>query len=142
MLENILCIDDDPIAIMLCKKVITRFEFAKEIIVAQNGSEALDQLGVITNNNTPNNINLGLIFLDLNMPVMGGWEFLENYHTSQYDTVNNTPVVILSSTIDPSDIARAKKYPVVLDFLSKPITSEMLDYLNSKINSLNQLKEQ
>lgn len=139
MFEKILCIDDDAIAIMLCKKVITKFEFAKEIVVAKNGLEALDYFREISNSfeieDKAKNSDLGLIFLDLNMPIMGGWEFLDNYTSHEYNGFNKTPVIILSSTIDPSDVARAKKYPIVMDFLSKPITFEMLEYLKSKISS-------
>ena len=64
------------------------------------------------------------------MPVMGGWEFLDNFskekYTSQY---TNTKVIVLSSTIDPHDIEKAKTYSMVIDFMSKPITIEMLESL-------------
>jgi len=71
-----------------------------------------------------------LIFLDLNMPVMGGWEFLDHFAKEEYRALfKDCKVIVLSSTIDPDDINKAKTYPMVLDFLSKPISKEMLENL-------------
>ena len=74
-----------------------------------------------------------LIFLDLNMPVMGGWEFLDHFTSPDYAEFNTANVIVLSSTIDPEDLAKAKKYPIIIDFLSKPVTQPMLEYLKKKI---------
>jgi CheY-like chemotaxis protein len=131
MLDLILCVDDDPITLMLCKKVITKHSFSNTIITAKNGEEALQYFNSIINkeeNKLPD-----LIFLDLNMPVMDGWEFLDLFSTNKYSEVNSTKIVVLSSTIDPEDLQKSKKYPMVIDFLSKPITTNMLNYLEAKI---------
>lgn len=135
MLDQILCIDDDPITLMLCKKVITKASFSNEIITSQNGEEALHYFNTIKSNNTEDKPNQHpqLIFLDLNMPVMGGWEFLDHFSTTDYSEFNTTKVIVLSSTIDPEDLEKAKTYPMVIDFLSKPITIAMLEYLKDKI---------
>lgn len=135
MLDLIMCIDDDPITLMLLKKVINKALFSKEVITAQNGEEALDFFKSLKNTSTNDIITEQpqLIFLDLNMPVMGGWEFLDHFNTSEYHNFNNTKVIILSSTIDPEDINKSKTYPIVIDFLPKPITTSMLDYLKTKI---------
>jgi CheY-like chemotaxis protein len=139
MLEQILCIDDDPITLMLCKKVISKSSFSKEIITAQNGEEALHYFNTLKYNNNKSKTNKKpeLIFLDLNMPVMGGWEFLDHFTSSDYSEFNKASVIVLSSTIDPDDLAKAKKYTIIIDFLSKPITQAMLEYLKKKID-LNQ----
>jgi CheY-like chemotaxis protein len=70
-----------------------------------------------------------IIFLDLNMPVMNGWDFLEHFSKEFYPQFNAIKVVILSSTIDPSDYLKAKQYEAVTHFLSKPLTVEMLQEL-------------
>jgi CheY-like chemotaxis protein len=130
-----MCIDDDPITLMLLKKVINKALFSKEIITAQNGEEALDFFKSLKDTSTSDITTKQpqLIFLDLNMPVMGGWEFLDHFNTSEYQNFNNTKVIVLSSTIDPEDINKSKTYPIVIDFLPKPITTSMLDYLKTKI---------
>jgi len=134
MLDLILCVDDDPITLMLCKKVFCKTTFSNKIVTAQNGEEALQYFDSIklTENDTEKPPQL--IFLDLNMPVMSGWEFLDIFYESTYSNFNTvTKVVILSSTIDPEDLEKAKKYPMVIDFLPKPITISMLDYLSNKV---------
>jgi len=135
MLDTILCIDDDPITLMLCKMVITKASFSNEIATAKNGEEALKYFNTLKQTNSNSNLikHPQLIFLDLNMPVMGGWEFLDSFATADYSDYNDTKVIILSSTIDPEDLEKSKKYPMVIDFLSKPISKEMLEYLKDKI---------
>lgn len=136
MLKLILCVDDDPITLMLCKMVISKSAFAGEIITAQNGEEALNYFDNIKLNNLGSEIVSypKFIFLDLNMPIMGGWEFLDIFYKKDYAAIfKETKIIVLSSTIDPQDIQRAKSYPMVLDFLSKPITKEILEDLKSKI---------
>ncbi|MGM8361116.1 response regulator [Flavobacterium sp. ARAG 55.4] len=131
MLDLILCVDDDPITLMLCKKVIAKASFSNTIITAKNGEEALEYFNSVLKKEETKLPDL--IFLDLNMPVMDGWEFLDSFSTDKYSEVNSTKVIILSSTIDPEDLEKSKKYPMVIDFLSKPITTDMLTYLSSKL---------
>ncbi|WP_297516051.1 response regulator [Flavobacterium sp.] len=131
MYKKILCVDDDPITLMLCKKVIQKSEFSETIEIGHNGEDALKYLdsfiqdSVISNGDLPE-----LLFLDLNMPVMGGWEFLDIITERRYNEIfPQLKVIVLSSTIDPKDIEKSKSYPMVLNFLSKPITREMLEDL-------------
>ena len=135
MLDLILCVDDDTIASMLCKMVITKTSFSNKTVTAYNGEEALNYFNTLKSNysNAESIKKPQLIFLDLNMPVMGGWEFLNSFSTEEYSDFHDIGVIILSSTIDPEDLAKAKKYPMVIDFLSKPISKEMLEYIKTKI---------
>lgn len=136
MLDLILCVDDDPITLMLCKMVIKKASFSNEIATAKNGEEALNYFNSQKEKNSKEESIKKypqLIFLDLNMPIMGGWDFLDSFNTPNYSDYNNTKVIILSSTIDPEDLLKAKKYPMVIDFLSKPISKEMLEYIKSII---------
>lgn len=135
MYNKILFVDDDPITLMLCKKVIERSEFSKEIETANNGEDALkyfDRLKSELNNN--NQVVLPeLMFLDLNMPIMGGWEFLDIFSKDSYhSTFPHLKVIVLSSTIDPKDIEKSKSYSMVIDFLSKPITKEILNLISNQ----------
>lgn len=134
MLDLIMCIDDDPVTLMLIKKVVRKISFSKEIINAQNGEEALEILGSLNKyENKETLIKPQLIFLDINMPVMSGWEFLDFFNSSKYSEFNNIKVIVLTSSIDPEDVKKSKTYPNVIDFQSKPITVEMLDNIRSKI---------
>ena len=136
MLDKILCVDDDPITLMLCRKVVERVEFAKEIITVNNGEEAILYFDSLFEERKTN-IAIDypkLVLLDLNMPVMDGWEFLESYITKNYQNVfESTRFIVLSSSIDPYDINKSKTYPVI-GFLSKPVTKEMLEDLKSQFS--------
>ena len=142
MLDQILCIDDDPITLMLYKKAISKASFSNKILTFKNGEEALNHFNVLKYSNSKMNFNLKpqLIFLDLNMPVMCGWEFLDHFITGDFAEFSTIKVVILSSTIDPEDMQKSKKYPMVIDFLSKPITPSMLEYLKDKLKHSNTKK--
>ncbi|MFM2266180.1 MAG: hypothetical protein RLZ77_1600 [Bacteroidota bacterium] len=132
-MDLLLCIDDDPITIMLSKMVMTRAAYANEIVTAQNGEEALVYLDRLMNENRP---IPDLIFLDLNMPIMGGWEFLDAFSEEKYRSYfAKSKVVVLSSTIDPRDIEKSKSYEMVLDFMSKPISKELLELVKSKLDA-------
>ena len=138
MINKILCADDDTITLMLLKKVIEKVNFAKEIITAMNGQEALDYFNSFPKNHLDkNNDNVEyptLVLLDLNMPVMNGWEFLDLYSDNNFqDSFPLTKFIILSSTIDPQDIKKSKSYPFVIDFISKPITKEILENIQVKL---------
>lgn len=136
MLDKILCVDDDPITLMLCRKVVEKVEFAKEIIIAQNGQEAIEYFDKLCEERKGNDSieYPKLVLLDLNMPVMDGWEFLESYISKGYqDVFVSTRFIVLSSSIDPYDINRSKTYPVI-GFLSKPVTKEMLENLKPQFS--------
>src|SRR6218665_1501155 len=136
MLDKILCVDDDPITLMLCKKVVEKVEFAKEIIIANNGEEAINYFDALFEEQQ-NNDSIAypkLVLLDLNMPVMDGWEFLETYITKNYHNIfDSTRFIVLSSSIDPYDINRSKTYPII-GFLSKPVNKEMLENLKTQFS--------
>lgn len=134
MLNKILCVDDDPITLMLCKKVIERTSFAQEIITAQNGEEAILYFKkIITEIKKGNDVDYPkLVLLDLNMPVMNGWEFLDTYSKNKFQELLTSKFIVLSSTIDPDDVEKSKGYKMVIDFMSKPITTEMLETLKNK----------
>jgi CheY-like chemotaxis protein len=131
MLKTILCVDDDPITLMLCKKVIKKAEFSEDVMFANNGLEAYELFqSLASKKQNDEEIELPeLVFLDLNMPVMNGWEFLDLFNDKISSEFMQTKVIILSSTIDPADYNKAKQYDVVSHFLSKPITVEMLENL-------------
>lgn len=136
MLEKIFCVDDDTITLMLCKKVIEKVSFAQEIITATNGEEAIQYFDDLYSKYKIDNTTAypKLTLLDLNMPIMNGWEFLDKYLMQSYHEIfSEAKFIVLSSTIDPDDLKKAKSYPMVIDFLSKPITKEMLEELKTSL---------
>ncbi len=117
-------VDDDAIVLLLGRKVFARHDKFDELQTFENGRSALDRITAQAKTNTglPS-----LILLDLNMPGMDGWEFLEQF--KHVPEAAHIPVVILTSSIDPQDIARSKAFGNVKDYIPKPLTTEKLDQI-------------
>jgi CheY-like chemotaxis protein len=131
MINKVLCIDDDQITLVLCNMVIKKAGFAKEVITANNGREGLNWFSshFSKTNTSTDKEPPAVIFLDLNMPIMNGWDFLEDYLMKYSDRLPDTKVVIVSSTVNPEDFSRANRYEIVIDFINKPLTTEGLEEL-------------
>jgi CheY-like chemotaxis protein len=132
MIKKVLCVDDDTISLTISQLLLKRTGFAQEVHTAIDGSEALEYFErLFAEEADPVAAAPELVLLDINMPVMNGWEFLQEYNPRFRDKLVNTHIVILSSTIDPEDFALAKQYPVVAQFISKPLSVENLEELKS-----------
>ncbi len=130
MIKKVFCIDDDLITLALCEMVLKKALFAEEVITAKNGKEGLNYFSALfSKNGTSDKTAPQLIFLDLNMPVMNGWDFLEEYLMKYADRLQDTKVVIVSSTVNPEDFSRANRYDIVIDFINKPLTVEGIEEL-------------
>ncbi|MCC4212868.1 response regulator [Leeuwenhoekiella parthenopeia] len=115
-------VDDDPIVVFGLKKMMKLVKFCENFLVYSNGQEALNALTAIfkTGDEIPD-----LILLDLNMPVMDGWEFLEAF--TKYDPPKKITIYILTSSIDPRDQERALQFSSVSNYVVKPVTLEQLE---------------
>lgn len=123
---NTVCIiDDDPIFVYGTKVLLNyNSSFCSNIIVFENGKEALDDIRFMlkTNEELPE-----VIFLDLNMPIMNGWEFLDEL--KKMDLKKKIGVYVVSTSIDKKDEEKSRKYDMVIDFISKPLTTSKLQQL-------------
>ena len=133
MFQKILCIDDDPIALLLSKLLITKFCLSSEIVALNNGEEALNYLSQFENLKKNKENDKLVVFLDLNMPIMDGWEFLEKFENELYANYPNIKIILLSSSVDPSDIEKSNQFPMVLEFMSKPLSKEILKIVAEKL---------
>ena len=114
-------IDDDKLSIKLMSMLIAKNNFCEEIISFHNPQTALDELKSHANNplKLPD-----VILLDLNMPVIDGWQFLDEFSLVPF--AKEILIFIVSSSIDPCDLEMAKNYPIVKNYIIKPLTSEKL----------------
>ncbi|MGI0105043.1 response regulator [Salinimicrobium sp. WS361] len=113
-------IDDDRIYVNLVKKIIEIKKLSQNLIIFKNGKEALDYFKAILGNISENRLP-DIIFLDLNMPVMDGWEFLSEFVKIKNNFNKKITLYVVSSSIDPRDLQRAKSFNLVTDYLIKPI---------------------
>lgn len=122
-LERVLLVDDDTVTNMMHRRVIERSERVRTIDVATDGQEALD---ILRNDIAAGRPLPELIFLDINMPGMGGFEFLEHYSKLRIDPAAQLIIVMLSTSLLEADHARAEADPNVHSFCDKPLRLEKL----------------
>ena len=94
MIKKLLCVDDDKITLTLIKLIVSKASFAEEIITKMNGKEALEYYSDLSAN-TEMETYPELIFLDLNMPIMGGWDFVDEFAKTFYKKFSQTKIIIL-----------------------------------------------
>ena len=121
-LETVLIVEDDPIAALLIGKKVNTHPRIRHSHTCANGELALSfvNAALSAGDTLPD-----LILLDINMPVLDGWQFLEALAT--LPKPREVPVVMLTSSIDPEDMARARRFPAVKGFFSKPLSAPMLE---------------
>ena len=118
-LNCIMLIDDDADDNLFHQIIIRKMDVANEIEVAESGPEALEYLQ--KENHVPD-----MIFLDINMPGMSGWNFLDEYKKLNAAQKAQVIIIMLTTSISPADKERAQKIPEITSFQSKPLTKEML----------------
>ena len=117
-------IDDDRILVYGMKLMMKEVEFCEDIIVFSNGQEAIDGLTEL--------IDRGeklppVIFLDLNMPIKDGWEFLEDFLKIPNNNRDYVTIYIISSSVDQRDQEKSRQYGIVNNYILKPIRHEDLE---------------
>jgi CheY-like chemotaxis protein len=125
---RILIIDDDPLSTFLTQTVITLAEPAHDITVLESGIKALE---VMTD--APGEAIPELIFLDLNMPIMDGWAFLDALAPIKEKLQGKCTIYILTSSLDIADTLRVEEYAIVSGLIHKPITTEDVDIVFSQM---------
>ncbi|UZO82139.1 response regulator [Aquimarina sp. ERC-38] len=121
--EHICIIDDDSIYTNLVSKIIKLNKIANHILIFRNGKEALDYLVDSIETKADTIVIPQVILLDLNMPIMDGWEFLDEFEKIKNRLSKKVSVYVVSSSINKLDIDRAKANHIVQDYLSKPLQS-------------------
>lgn len=120
-LKRILLVDDDNINNFINQRLIKKLNIAEEVSVAVNGEEAIKTIMNANNEHWPE-----LILLDINMPVMNGFEFLEEYKKLDIPNKDNVVIVMLTTSTNQNDMARSKDIPI-RGFLNKPLTEDKLE---------------
>lgn len=125
-MSKLILIDDDELYHQMAHIMLEEYSPVKEVISSKDGKATLDYLI----ENKENNENLpDYIFLDLTMPEYDGWDFLNGYKKVYNSFKKAIRIYIVSSSIDPNDLERSKKYSFVDSFIIKPLRRDFLRQL-------------
>ena len=120
---HILIIDDDEINNFIAAKLIDKIPPAAKVSTCLNGQEGINYVkSKLTNQDEFPDI----IFLDINMPLMNGWDFLEEYELIKDKIKKKVVINMLSSSVYNDDISKAQTFTTVNKFISKPLTVEKI----------------
>lgn len=121
-LKHILLVDDSKATNFFNKMIIEKTGLAENVVLTENGAEALSYIDSTINLlNTPE-----IIFLDLNMPVMDGWEFLDHYNRLDYSNKNSVIILMLGTDLLPEDQKKVKAYNFIKGDSEKMLNKKFL----------------
>jgi len=119
-----LLVDDDDTANYLNELLFNRIEATEKLLVARNGFEALQ----IIAQNCPGNNCPNLILLDINMPIMDGFEFLEAFEKLEFEKKELIVILMLTTSFNPRDVAKVRQANIA-GLVNKPLTKKALQEL-------------
>ena len=122
-MSKVFIIDDDPIHQRIAQIMITKHRIFDEYI---SFTEAANGLKFLGENHDKIDLLPDVILLDLNMPVMDGWDFLEGFDKIKNGLAKKIRIFIVSSSVDEKDISRSQTYTDVKGFISKPLTPDII----------------
>lgn len=122
--KSVMLVDDNEIDNIINEKIIEANSFADSILVFQTGQEALDYLKDHQDNE---DALPEIVFLDINMPIMDGFQFLEDFENFSDTVLTKCKIIMLSSSISPKDIDRAASSRYVKKYLNKPLNARYLE---------------
>lgn len=123
-------VDDNEIDNLINQKMIESTGFAERIYVHSGARSAIEFLQNIER--LPENRLPDIIFLDIDMPLMDGFQFLEEFNKQADSIKNHCKIVMLTSSLNPGDVDKSKESPFVKEYINKPLTEEALRQLDLK----------
>jgi len=122
--KTCLLIDDNYIDNFVTRRILESGNFAGQVVVSQSATEAIDSL-------KNGKVKPDVIFLDIRMPMMGGFEFLQEYDKLDIEDKKSIKIFMLSSSLDPTDLKKSTNNKYITQFIHKPLTQKILDDISA-----------
>ena len=125
-------IDDDEIFTYIIKKIIEESEISEQITIFNNGRDAINYLTEVAEEET---LLPKVIFLDLNMPLLDGWGFLDEYIRLKPKMCKKINLYVITSSVSTYDHEKSKEYSDITDFIVKPLAKEKFISIVKKMSN-------
>ena len=122
--KTCLLIDDNYIDNFVTRRILESGNFADQVIVSQSATDAINSLRAGL-------VKPDVIFLDIRMPMMGGFEFLQEFDKLDIEGKNSVKIFMLSSSLDPTDLKKSVNNKYITQFVHKPLTQKILDEISA-----------
>lgn len=119
---NFIVVDDSKLDCFIAEKIIKNTEKTESANIFQQAQMALDHIKSVNENEFQN-----IIFVDIQMPIMSGFDFVEEFEKLPEEKKSKYDIYMLSSSINENDLARVKGYNSIKKFLNKPLTNDIIN---------------
>ncbi|GAB3179232.1 response regulator [Telluribacter humicola] len=128
MIKNLLLIDDDELTLFIINRFMLKHQFVENIISVKNGQEAIEYFERLT---AGDGVAPELIIMDIIMPVMTGWDFLDEYSRRFQPQFPATRICVLSNSVFMEDAIKARSYSACFSYITKPLSSTKINRLKT-----------
>jgi len=128
--KSVMLIDDNDIDNFINEKMIKSCNFSENVYVHTSVKSALEFFKNLSSiQNIPSELIPSYIFLDINMPILDGFHFLEEFENLSFDFISKIKIVMLTTSLNPSDLEKSKPHKNIVAYLYKPLVQKDLEKL-------------